>query len=115
MKRGTSVAWGNDSHDVPVLTISKKRGKLTLSEIQDTLLYEKGHQLCGRYAILLNCTEAAVGGNGLWGFEDDIGDAVASTGEILRCMSAMILQIGLAFPSLKTRSTISVWIGMSRF
>ena len=76
MKRGTSVAWGSDYRDVPVLTISNKRGKLTLSEIQDILLYEEGQKFSGHYAILLNCSEATVGGNGLWDAEDDQGDAV---------------------------------------
>lgn len=77
MKRGVDVSWGTDYHDIPVLTIKKKRGKLTLDEIEDALRFGDGQQLCGHYAILLNCTEATVGGNGLWDLEEDKGDTVS--------------------------------------
>ncbi len=76
MKRGTKATWNSDMHGNTVLTISKQRGKLTLDEIEEILRYEEGQRLCGRYAILLNCSEATVGGNGLWECESNSGDAV---------------------------------------
>lgn len=76
MKRGTKIEWGYDRYDQPVLQIVKKRGKLTLAEIEDILRYENGQQWCGYYAIILNCSEATVDGGSLFLMPDDPGDAV---------------------------------------
>ena len=65
----------------------EKTGKLTLDEIEDTLRYA-GQQWNGHYAILLNCSEATLGGNGCMELLDEPpGDEVclydlADTGEL---------------------------------
>lgn len=76
MKRGIEMSWEYDSMGRIFLRIIKKRGKLTLEEITDLLRYEERQQYCGHYAIILNCSEATVGGNGLFFEEDEKGDAV---------------------------------------
>ena len=76
MKRGIQMSWAYDRMDRPVLRIEKKRGKLTLDEIEDLLRYEDGQRYCGHYAIFLNCSEATVDGGGLYLEEDRKGDIV---------------------------------------
>ncbi len=76
MKRGIEMSWSYDRQDKPVLQIVKKRGKLTLEEIQDLVRYENGQRYCGHYAIFLNCSEETLGGNGLFFSEEPKGDAV---------------------------------------
>lgn len=75
MKRGITMDWCYDNQDRMLLQIVKKRGKLTLEEIQDLLRYEDGQRYCGHYAIILNCSEETLGGNGLF-LEEPKGDAV---------------------------------------
>lgn len=76
MKQGITIEWTYDHRDKSIVRIIKRRGKLSLEEIGDLLRYEDGQRWCGAYAILLNCTEATVGGNGLYFDEDPKGDAV---------------------------------------
>lgn len=81
MKKGTSAEWGYDLHDRMVLRITKRRGKLTLDEIEDILRYDRDpnhRELNGHYAIILNCSEETCGGNGLFEFgaSDPPGDCV---------------------------------------
>lgn len=77
MKRGISIGWEEDAHGNSVVTIRKTRGKLTLDEIIDTIQFGEGQKWCARYAILLNCTEDTIGGNGMWfGDMEEKGDAV---------------------------------------
>lgn len=75
MKRGITMTWRYDNQNRMLLQIVKKRGKLTLEEIQDLLRYEDGQRYCGHYAIFLNCSEETLGGNGLFEAEQN-GDAV---------------------------------------
>ena len=77
MKRGIEMSWACDHKDRPHLRIEKKRGKLTLEEIQDLLMYEESQRYCGHYAILLNCSESAVDGGSLYLEEEQKGDTVA--------------------------------------
>lgn len=77
MKRGIEMSWIYDYKDRLALQIEKKRGKLTLDEIEDLLRYEDGQKWCGHYAILLNCSEATVDGGGLYLEEGQKGDVVA--------------------------------------
>lgn len=77
MKQGIEISWSNDFRGKSILKITKRRGKLTLEEIGDLLRYENGQRLCGHYAIILNCSEDTMGGNGLYFEEDQKGDAVA--------------------------------------
>ncbi len=77
MKRGIEMSWEYDYKDRPVLRIEKKRGKLTMEEIEDLLRYEEGQRYCGHYAIILNCSEATVDGGGLYLEEDQKGDVVS--------------------------------------
>ena len=44
MKRGIEMTWINDYKGRQALQIVKKRGKLTLEEIQDLLMYEEGQR-----------------------------------------------------------------------
>ncbi len=76
MKRGIELSWRYNHKDQMVLRLEKKRGKLTLEEIQDLLMYEESRRYCGHYAILLNCSEAAADGGSLYLEEDQKGDAV---------------------------------------
>lgn len=76
MKRGTKISWGYDFHDKSILRITKQRGKLTLDEITEILLHEERQRYCGNYAIFMTCSEAAIGGNGLYYDDDQKGDAV---------------------------------------
>lgn len=75
MKRGTTIRWDNDLHDKSVVLIQKRRGRLTLEEITDILQHEDGGSWNGCYAILLNCSEATLGGNGLF-LGESAGDSV---------------------------------------
>lgn len=76
MKRGIEITWAYDFTGRMYLKISKARGKLTLGEIQDLLLYENSQKFCGHYAILLNCSEETIGGNGVYLEKDSKGDSV---------------------------------------
>ena len=78
MKRGISVTRDYDYHNTPCVVITKKRGKLTIPEITDILHYEDQQRWSGRYALLLDCTEVTMGGNGCLDMMDERpGDAVA--------------------------------------
>ena len=74
MKRGIEMSWAYDYKGRLALRIEKKRGKLTLAEIQDLLMYEESQRYCVHYAIILNCSEATVDGGGLYLEEDQKGD-----------------------------------------
>ena len=76
MKRGIKVECAYDSHDRPMVRIIKNRGKLTLSEIEDTLRYGDSNNLFGHYIILLNCSEATLGGAGYFDEDEPAGDTV---------------------------------------
>ena len=77
MKRGISVTRDYDYHNTPCVVIAKKRGKLTIPEITDILHYEDQQRWSGRYALLLDCTEVTMGGNGCLDMMDERpGDAV---------------------------------------
>lgn len=76
MKRGIEMSWEYDYKGRLFLRIVKKRGKLTLDEIEDLLRYEESQRYCGHYIIILNCSEATVDGGGLYLEEEQKGDAV---------------------------------------
>ena len=77
MKRGISINRDYDYQGIPCVVIKKKRGKLTLPEITDTLHYGDRQCWVGRYVILLDCTEVTMGGNGCLDMMDEQpGDAV---------------------------------------
>ena len=77
MKRGTTVTNEYDRCDKPCVVIRKKRGKLSVDEIEEILRYEDFQQWNGYYAMILNRTESTVGGNGcLELMEDDPGDTI---------------------------------------
>ena len=66
MKRGIIVTREYDRLDRTCVVIRKKRGKLSVNEIEEILRYEDFQQWNGYYVLLLNCTEATLGGNGCW-------------------------------------------------
>ena len=76
MKQGISIERTYDLHDRLVVRILKRRGRLTLEEVSDLLRLEGGGEWSGWYAVLLNCTEGTIGGNGLSDSEDTQGDGV---------------------------------------
>ena len=92
MKRGIEMRWEYDYNDLMVLRIEKKRGKLTLDEIEELLRYEDEQRYCGHYAILLNCSEATVDGGGLYLEEGQKGDVVplyqSRMGKPARCAAS---------------------------
>ena len=71
MKRGITVTREYDRLDKPCVVIRKKRGKLSVDEIEEILRYEDFQQWNGYYVLLLNCTEATLGGNGCWDLLDE--------------------------------------------
>lgn len=80
MKRGIEITQVYiQSHTDTTRTavkITKKRGKLTLDEIEDLLRYENGQSWCGHYIILLNCSEATLEGSSWFVEEEPKGDVV---------------------------------------
>lgn len=76
MKQGITITRDYDRHDTMIVRIQKRRGKLGLSEIEELLRYGSGQEWCGNYAILLNCSEATIGGSGYDIFGEDPGDVV---------------------------------------
>lgn len=76
MKQGISIERTYDLHDRLIVRILKRRGRLTLEEVSDLLRLEGGGEWSGWYAVLLNCTEGTIGGNGLYDSDDPKGDAV---------------------------------------
>lgn len=77
MKQGITIKREYDRHDIPIVTITKRRGKLSIQEVCDLLRYEDRGSWCGHYAILLNCSEATLGGSGYFDDEEPVGDAVS--------------------------------------
>ena len=76
MKQGITITREYDHHDRTVVRITKRRGKLTLEEVSDLLRTEGWGEWNGYYAIVLNCSEGTLGGNGLYGYEEPKGDAL---------------------------------------
>lgn len=76
MKQGITITGNYDWHDRRLITVNKRRGKLTVEEIAEALRYSEDQIYCGHYVIILNCSEATIGGSGY--FFDDVpqGDAV---------------------------------------
>lgn len=64
MARGITFESDKDTFGNWILRICKSRGKLTLREIADLLLYEDNGKYNGRYAIFINASESACGGSG---------------------------------------------------
>lgn len=54
--------------------IKKKRGKLTLDEIEEFLRYENQGRYQSHYIIVLNCSESSCGGSGWMDDQDPPGD-----------------------------------------
>ena len=55
MKKGTTIRWDRDLHDKSIVVIQKRRGHLSLEEIEDILQHEDGGNWNGHYVIHLNC------------------------------------------------------------
>lgn len=68
-------SWDN-SERFMVLNLKKKRGKISLSEIEDFLRYESGGQYHGHYAIIINAIESTCGGSGWIDDIEPAGDCV---------------------------------------
>lgn len=76
MARGITFEWEQDFHGNNLLVIRKSRGKLTIREIGDLLLYGGGGLRNGRYAIIINASESAYGGSGWDDGTEPKGDVV---------------------------------------
>ena len=71
MKRGITVTREYDRLDRPCVVIRKKRGKLSVDEIEEIIRYEDFQQWNGHYVLLRKCTEDTLGGNGCWDLLDE--------------------------------------------
>lgn len=67
--------WDTDIYGKEVLRVEKKRGKITLSELEDLLRYEPRGILQGQWVIVLNCIESTCDGTG-WHGDEEQGDVV---------------------------------------
>ena len=76
MKQGITIERTCDLHDRPIVRITKRRGRLSLEEVGDLLRHEGFGEWWGHYAIVLNCTESTIGGNGLFDFDEPKGDTL---------------------------------------
>lgn len=76
MKQGITITREYNYRDILTVRIQKRRGKLTLNEIEDLLRYEDRQAWCGHYAILLNCSEATLGDCGDFLDGEPKGDVV---------------------------------------
>lgn len=74
MKKGISLSGGYDDTGTYTVTIKKRRGKLTLDEIEDAIR-DAGIDYYGYYALLLNLNEGALEGPCYW-YGDPPGDSV---------------------------------------
>lgn len=73
-KSKITATYEEDIHGKTVLRLRRKRGKISVSEIEEFLMYES--KLYGFYAIVLRCTESYVGASGWFDELDDPGDVV---------------------------------------
>ena len=76
MKQGITIERTCDLHDRPIVRITKRRGRLSVEEVDDLLRHEGFGEWWGHYAIVLNCTESTIGGNGLFDFDEPKGDTL---------------------------------------
>lgn len=61
----------SDKNGESVLLLERKRGSITVKDIQDFLLYESGSRFHGSYAIILRATEEMCGPPGIFDKEDN--------------------------------------------
>lgn len=71
-----TAEWGSDYHDQAILILRKKRGKISIGEIEEFLRYTGSGKYQGHWAILINASEASCGGSGWMDEYDDPGDTV---------------------------------------
>lgn len=74
--KGITVEWGKDFAGNNTLLIMKARGKLTISEIEELLLYEGNGAYSGQWVIHINASESAYGGSGWDDGTAPKGDAI---------------------------------------
>lgn len=74
-KAKIEATWEADLFDRPVLRVRKKRGKLSLEEIEDFLRYSDSGAYQGDYVAILRAGESTCGGSGWMDEEEDPGDA----------------------------------------
>ena len=72
MSKLLSHRWTNDVHDIPVLCIEKGRGKISISELQQYLLYEA--RIENNWFITFTTHEGA--GEVGWPEEEPKGDKI---------------------------------------
>lgn len=71
-----TAEWDQDFTGRQFLRLKKKRGKITIDEIENYLTYEDRGIHRGNYAIILRCTESMCEGSGWLDDYDDPGDLV---------------------------------------
>lgn len=64
MNRLVSAEWDEDCYGNRGLLFKKTRGRLTLEDIEDYLRYSNRGSLRNIYVIIVNATEATIGGSG---------------------------------------------------
>lgn len=66
--------WSNDIYGNEILKVEKKRGKITLDELEDYL--RSNMRYLSNWAVILRCTESTMGGSGWNDDNENIGDTV---------------------------------------
>lgn len=68
--------WDENYQGRSVLLFEKTRGKISVREIENYLLYEEGQKFAGCYAILIRATESCLGGSGWDDGSEPKGDSL---------------------------------------
>lgn len=68
--------WDENYQGRSVLLFEKTRGKISVREIEDYLLYEERQKFAGCYAILIRATESCLGGSGWDDGSEPKGDSL---------------------------------------
>lgn len=68
--------WDKSYRGRSILLFEKIRGKISVREVENYLLYEEGQKFAGCYAILIHATESCCGGSGWDDGSEPKGDSL---------------------------------------
>ena len=68
--------WTEDFAGSQILVVQKKRGKITITELEEYLRYSPSGMFQGHWAILLNSSDSPCGGSGWMDEIEELGDQV---------------------------------------
>lgn len=69
-------SWDTDIFGRDALKVEKKRGKITIEELEDYLRYDARNVQDRQWVMVLNCTESTCGGSGWMDEKENPGDTV---------------------------------------